>query len=387
MPYPVPGLRVIVTVLWLVVIDAIIMIALEFKASEPVMLAILAPQVPLAYLVARLAVARARRGDVPDWLRTLTRLGQIALRSKREHFSSSPSAQLWFEWRQYGRVLPWLVGILLPFEAAMLFLFSQTPAIVFETLFFVLLTPPFMAAFVAATVGKSGESYGVTPLIATRPLTNASLIAVKLRATMWSTLVTWLLILVAIPLALGLSGTAPLVIERAHRLVEVFGMPRAVAIVLLGFLALLASTWKQLVLSLSIGLSGREWVVKATVFVTLTFLAIAVPLAHWISGDRYTMGVLWNAFPSIAAVLAIFKISTATWIAVRLRDRGLVSDRTLVIGAVCWDAAVFGLYSLLVWILPTLIFRTSLLALLAILAIPLARLSAAPLALAWNRHR
>ena len=31
------------------------------------MLAILAPHVPLAYLVARFAVARARRGDVPDW--------------------------------------------------------------------------------------------------------------------------------------------------------------------------------------------------------------------------------------------------------------------------------------------------------------------------------
>ena len=294
---------------------------------------------------------------------------------------------MWFEWRQYGRSLPWLVGILLPFELAMLFPFSQTPAIVFETLFLVLLTPPFMAAFVAATVSKSGDSYGVTPLIATRPLTNASLIAAKLKAAMWSTLATWLLVLVAIPLALRLSGTAPLVIERAHRLVEVFGMPRAVAIVLLGFLALLASTWKQLVQSLYIGMSGREWAVKASVFVALTFLAIVLPLAHWISGDRYAMGVLWNAFPSIAAVLVIFKISTAAWIAVRLRDRRLVSDRALVIGAVCWDAAVFALYGLLVWILPTLLFRTYLLALLAILAIPLARLSAAPLALAWNRHR
>jgi hypothetical protein len=280
-----------------------------------------------------------------------------------------------------------LVGILLPFEAAMLFLFSQTPAIVFETLFVVLFTPPFMAAFVAATVSKSGDSHGVTPLIATRPLTNASLIAAKLKAAMGSTLATWLLVLVAIPLALRLSGTAPLVIERAHRLVEAFGMPRSAAIVLLGFLALLASTWKQLVQSLFIGLSGREWVVKASVFVAMTFLAVVLPLAHWIGGNRYAMGVLWNALPSIAAVLAVVKISMAAWIAVRLRDRGLVRDRTLVLGAACWDAAVFALYGLLVWIFPTLIFRAYLLALLAILAVPLARLSAAPLALAWNRHR
>ena len=66
MSYPSRGLRVIVTVLWLATIDAIIMLALNLKASELVMLAILAPHVPLAYLVARSAVARARRGDVPE---------------------------------------------------------------------------------------------------------------------------------------------------------------------------------------------------------------------------------------------------------------------------------------------------------------------------------
>src|SRR6266849_8854428 len=69
MSYPLRGLRVIITVLWLVAIDTVVMVALKSKASEPVMLAILAPHVPLAYLAARFAVSRGRRGDVPDWLR------------------------------------------------------------------------------------------------------------------------------------------------------------------------------------------------------------------------------------------------------------------------------------------------------------------------------
>src|SRR5258708_22923685 len=73
MPYALPGLRVIVTVLWLAVIDAVVFLALHYKAPEPVMLAILAPHVALAYLVARFAVARARRGDVPDWRGILPR--------------------------------------------------------------------------------------------------------------------------------------------------------------------------------------------------------------------------------------------------------------------------------------------------------------------------
>src|SRR6266446_6549236 len=189
MPYPLPGLRVIVTVLWLVMIDAVILLALHYKASEPVMLAILAPHVPFAYLTARFAVARARRGEVPDWRGVFARLGRIAdvLPRRRERFPSPGRAQAWFEWRRHGRSLPALVGILLPFELALLFVFSDTPAIVFEILAGVLLTPPFMAAFVAATVGKSNhpgsDSYGVTPFIATRPLTSASLVAAKLKAT------------------------------------------------------------------------------------------------------------------------------------------------------------------------------------------------------------
>src|SRR5436190_5458211 len=90
MSYPLRGLRVIITVLWLAAIDAVIMLALNLKASELVMLAILAPHVPLAYLVARSAVARARRGDVPDWRRGFARAGQTAdaLPRRRDHFHS-----------------------------------------------------------------------------------------------------------------------------------------------------------------------------------------------------------------------------------------------------------------------------------------------------------
>jgi hypothetical protein len=99
------------------------------------------------------------------------------------------------------------------------------------------------------------------------------------------------------------------------------------------------------------------------------------------------MAALWNAFPFIAAVLVCFKVSAAAWIATRLYDSRLLSDRTLVIGAACWAVVVFALYGLLAWLFPTLLVRSYLLALVAILEIPLVRLAAAPLALAWNRHR
>jgi hypothetical protein len=379
MPYPARGLRVIITVLWLAVIDAVVMVALELKASEAVMLVILAPHVPLAYLTARSAIARARRGDVADW-----RTSPERLRRGQETFSSSGSAQAWFEWRQHGRSLPALTAILLPFELALLFIFKDTPAIVFETLAGVLLTPPLMAIFAAATVG---DSHGLTPFIATRPLSNAALIAAKLRTTIRSTLAAWLLVVIAVPVALQLSGTSTLVMDWIREGIKVMGMRREVVLALLVFFALLASTWKQLVQSLYVRLSGREWLIKASVFLPLSVLAVAFPLSHFVLRSRVAIAALWNSFPWMLALLVCLKSAAAAWVAVQLRATRLLSDRTLILGALCWNAAVFALYALLAWLLPALLFRRYFLVLVAILAVPLARLSAAPLAVAWNRHR
>ncbi len=393
MPYGLRGLRVIVAMLWLATIDAVVLLALHYNARETVMVAGLAPLIPLAYLVARFAVARARRGEVPDWWGAFARVGQIAdvPSNRRAYFPSPARAQAWFEWRRHGRSLPALVVMVLPFELALLFGASDTPGLVFVVLIGVLLTPPFMAGFAAATVSKSNpyvsDSYGVTPFIATRPMTSADLIAAKLKATIWSTLATWLLVLLAIPLALTLSETWPVVTERYTRLSGAIGTPRAVIIVLLMISGLIASTWKQLVQTLYIGLTGREWLIKGSVFLTLTFLVVIGPVVDWIISNSDVQAALWDALPAIAAVLVFLKMSAAVWIATRLYQSRLLSDRTLVTGAACWCIVVLALYGLLVWFLSTPFFPRYLLALVAILAVPLARLSAAPLALAWNRHR
>ena len=392
MPYPLPGLRIIVTVLWLGTIDAIALLALQFKAHEPLMLGILAPQLPLAYLAARFAVARARRGDVPDWrgaFAWLTQITRVPSR-RRQPFRSPASAQAWFEWRRHGRSLPAWVAILLPFELILLWAAGDSTSLVFTILLGVLLTPPFMASFAAATVSKSSanasDAYGVTPFIATRPLTNAELIVAKLKMAVWSTLVAWLLVLVAVPLALKLSGTSAVVLDRWRRLSEVVGTPRALVLLLLILSGCIASTWKQLVQSLYIGLTGRASLIKGSVFLVLGFFFLFGPFAEWIIDSR-RLGELWSALPLIFAILVCFKMIAAVWITTKLYRGRLVSDRMLVTGAGCWSLAVLALYGVLVWLLDTPHIPHYLLMLLAILAIPLARLSAAPLALAWNRHR
>ncbi|HUE86159.1 MAG TPA: hypothetical protein VMO26_08780 [Vicinamibacterales bacterium] len=394
MPYGLPGLRVVVTVLSLAALDAAVILAIHYEASERVLVALLAPQLPLAYLAAHYAVARARRGDVPDWRGRLVwrRHAVGAVTRPSAHFRSAARAQSWFEWRRHGRSLPALVGMLLPFELALLFIpGNDTAAVVFTILLAVLLTPPVMAGFVAATVRKPNpdgrDAYGVTPFIATRPVTSAALVAAMLRVAAWSTLAAWALALGAIALALTLSGTWPPVIEEARRVMAPLGTARANALGLLGFSGLLISTWAMLVQSLYIGLSGREWIIKANGLLTLLIVLVIPPAAEWISENGAAQVALWNTWPWVLAVLAGVKMAAASWVAVRLSSNRLVSDTALVIGAACWVAVVLALYGVLVWFADTPFIPRAILALVAILAIPLARVSAAPLALAWNRHR
>src|SRR2546426_276525 len=155
MPYGLPGIRLIVAVLCLAALETVVLVAIHFKAGEPTMVAILGPQVPLAYLVARFAVARARRGEVPDWRGMFSPAsGHAGLAPGADHFPSPARAQAWFEWRRHGRSLPALVGLLLPFELALLWLAKDAAAFVFEILFLVLITPPFMGALPGGAGGQ-----------------------------------------------------------------------------------------------------------------------------------------------------------------------------------------------------------------------------------------
>ena len=378
MPYPLRGLRVALTMVWLAVIDAIVLIALELKASETTMLLLLAPHVPLAYFAAKFAVSRARRGDVPDW----TLFARSTVAAVRRPFASAARAQEWFEWRQHGRSLPILVAIILPLALSMLFLFSDTPVVVGETLVAVLLTPPLMATFVAASAGS-----GFPPFLATRPMSDVALIAPKLKVAMWSTLAAWMLVILAIPIALQWSGTTYVVTDVARGMSGTFGVPRAIAIAALVLVTLVLSTWKRLVQSLYIGMSGRPWMVKTSVFGTLVLLAVGVPLLMWILENRAATARVWSALPWLLVSFAGLKLVAASMVATRLYDSKLLSARTLVLVAISWNVLVFALYGLMLWIVPELVVRSYVIVLVAILMVPFARVSAAPLALAWNRHR
>lgn len=395
MPYGAPGLRVVVSVLVLWVIDAIVLLALQFKAPEWVVVAITAPQIPLAYAVARVAIARARRGVVPDWgLLWGTRDSLPAARSPQPEVRnarwSAARSQSWYEWRRNGRSLPVWVAIILPLELLLLWTAGTATSLSILIVLGALLTPVILATFAAMAVSKSGGSgsdYRLTPFIATRPCTDAQLLAAKLSMTIRSTLAAWTLVLLAIPIAVYCSGTWPALLDWSRHVVLTIGASRAIVLLVVILAAMMLSTWRQLVQSLCFGLTGNERLIKGSVFVSLTLASLLGPLAFWIV-DTERIGVVWSAIPLVLVMLVCAKMLAAGWVASRLaRDGGPLNEQTLIAGAMWWTVAVLVLYGVLAWLTDTPHIPRYVVMLLAILFVPLARLSAAPLAIARNRHR
>jgi hypothetical protein len=390
MPYGLRGIRVLAATVVLITLDTLVIVAIELKVSEGVLIAFLVPQLPLAYLAACRALVLARKGHVPDW--ALFNRGRSARARPQPPFSSPARAQFWFEWRRHGRSLPMLVAMVLPFELGLPFITGYgSRTFIFELLLFVLVTPIVMAGFAGATVSKANpfgrEVYGVTPFIATRPLTSAGMIGAKLKVAMLSTLATWLLVPVAVAIGFSWSGADSVLIDWARWFVDAVGAPRAIAATLLVLGFLIAATWMMLVQGLYVGLTGREWLVKTAGFVGLVVVMLLGPLYEWISDNAGVQTWLWDWWRVFPAGLVIVKVSAAIWIAIRLSRSGLLSDRALVLGAAGWTLTVLALYGALVWWADTDLLPRYVFALLAILAVPLVRVAASPLALAWNRHR
>lgn len=390
-PYPYRGMRVVVSIALLISIDIVVFTAIEYKASESTMLLLLAPFVPLAYLAALSAVRRARRGDVPDWHIT-ERAGPASTRpAAARDFASAARAQLWFEWRQYGRSLPLLVAIVLPVGLSLLFLFRESTLIVVEIVVASLLAPPFMAIFVAATVGKSSsnasESYGMTAFIATRPVEDRALVVAKWQAALLSTLAAWTIVAVVVPVALLWSDAAAPILDIARKVDEALGRPRAITLGFLVLAGLVGSTWKQLVQGLYIAMSGRDWAVKGMTFGTLVLVTVGFLALGWILDSRYRFAVAMSAIPWLMAALIALKLLLATRVMQRGAERGLFTRTQLVFAAIVWDVCVLAVYGVLALILPEILFRRHHLLLVAMLVVPFVRFAAAPVAIAGNRHR
>jgi hypothetical protein len=343
------------------------------------MVAILVPQIVAAYVIGYWAVGRARRGIVPEW-----RVGRIEAGERKQQppFSSATRAQAWFEWRRHGRTLPTMVLFVVPCELALLFLpGNHTAGMVFFILFVVVITPPFLA-MMAAPAMSNFSTHG-----ATRPMTTVQLVVAKLEMTAWSTALAWLITGLFTVAFLEMSGTMALVAGKMRDYEEVSGMARAIVVPLVVLAALVLWTWRSLVQSLCIGLTGNPWLIRSTVLAALTGLCFLFPVLWAVVSNDRIQKFVWDYLPLMLAALVSLKMTAAAWVAIRLHDRGVMTSRAIVGGIAAWLVAAALLYALLAWIGDSPIFPFYFVASIAILMVPLARLAAAALALAWSRSQ
>jgi hypothetical protein len=250
------------------------------------------------------------------------------------------------------------------------------------------LMPLLVVGVLSVEAGKltpDGKGYAVPSFLATRPVTTATLVGVKLRALGLTTLVLWGLTLAVALVWAALAGKYG---ELARHWADWYGPGlRGLSAFILALGGLLVLTWTQAVRGLWIGLGGRVWVVWLALVFGLGFLIAAAMAAGWLNRHPQRSRELLDALPLLLGGLVALKLLAAAAVASRVVRRGLLSGRALAVALGAWAALVAGLTASSWWLLPADLVRLSVLAGVVVLAVPLTQSLLAPLALDWNRHR
>jgi len=398
LPFGLPWLRLLVAIVVLTVMArAPVFIALignetVTSANEGVVLnAVASTLIPIAYLAAWVGVSRARCGESPDWLRIFRTLHLNSLsRRKRPPFASAMQSQVWYEWRLRG------VGYVMTVACVLALLLGLAVVLHHKigwelndsVLFLVipLLIAPLWGLYSGAS-GKAIRSAQLTTFAATRPMTNTAIVGAKFRAAGRAALFAWAIVIITTAIWVAYCGGYRNLGRMWDTLVHRHGHDRVVVSCALFAIGAVLMTWRALAIGQWAGLTGRVWVMNAQpiVFAFITLQGL-YETAMWNVNVPRRERIL-ELLPWILTTLIALKLMLAAVSLRTLHRRGELAARTIAWILVCWCVVATTLAGVLIWLVPSEIVRPRTVVMWVILFVPLARLSVAPLALAWNRHR
>jgi hypothetical protein len=297
---------------------------------------------------------------------------------------------VWLEWQLRGRVyvlsvVAW-VGMMMAIS-----LLTETSDTARSNQGIVFLLIPILAgAFYASCFGIVGDSVRPAPLtafLATRPLSNSAVVVAKLRASALAAAAAWVFAVAALAGWWAFTGGHRDLSRLWERGVEFVGVPRMVGGCVLLAVGPVLVIWRMMVASLWTGLTGRTWVIIAQQAVAFGILLQG--LYEWTTWNAYPdrRDRIFDALPWVAGTAVGLKLLAAGLALRALLRRGEVAPRVLARLLGLWLLTAATLFALLAWVVPSDQVPRYGLALGVVLFLPLARLAAAPLALAWNRHR
>jgi hypothetical protein len=382
--------------------------------SERILIALLSGLAVVAVAAAWVCIARQRcgGGQRRNWLKYFLERIADALPRRNKSFCSPLEAQLWYEWRRAGMLLPSCIGALLILVIAPLSWLLRNEA---GSAVWILMWTLAMPIILAFPLGKGfskadfwSKDLTVPAFIATRPLATGDMIVIKMKVAALSAGISWLLVVAFLSIWLPLwANLAPLTMIRiGFWMAYGHSMWAQYAISALLVAASAFATWKLLVGGMCVGLSGsRKMFITSTAVYCLVpllgFVGLTVLLNHdqeiraWVTQDpnRVLSICVWLA---ALAVIAKFWLAAFSWRRIapaRVRAYLLLwTGATLMLITLVILLWAHGLLSLqlmaLMDSLPVDVYRLrNLMVLLAMLLIPFARLGFAPVALARNRHR
>jgi hypothetical protein len=401
MPFPLPGLRLVVASGLVVGFVVLGIVVGERHLPEGILAGCLLVQWPLAYGLMVVAVHRARRGEGVG-----ARWPSLALpwrsRPRPRSFASVFGALLWL--RRRARVSSFLVmcvicmvvcwptvwfleKVLLEKEWLLAYLdashLSESMAVAWlalSPLLFVLALGMLLGGEVSIHEGPRGADF-----IFIQPVTNWQIIRVKLvAAALWLAGV-WLAVVVT---ALSWAVSRGHLGDMTERVVTMAGGSAQALFLVAGVLAgLFLLSWAHMAAGLCIGLSGRGWVsLVAGCGACIVMMAIgSITIDCCINPVRNQW--LPRILPPALVTLLLLKAVNVSLVWRALLRRGLATRPGLVAVGLAWVVGTMALGGLALWLAPAESISHWLLAAGVVLAVPLARPSLAPLALAWNRHR
>ena len=266
----------------------------------------------------------------------------------RKRFSMPARALAWFDWRRRA----WLSVLVLALVSTGAVTVFPVSAILegagrlpVAALISVGIWPLFMAATAGLSLGRSdfGGTAALSPFHATRPVSTATMVFVKLRVLAGVTLAGFLL---TVPLSILVfqwpKWREMWVNDDFARLMKWLPADGASLWLLIGLvlLALLAATWHAAVGGLALGLTGRERAITIKSILGIVTFFAAISAVFWL----YQYRNYWDAvtpwlYPALALII-LWKLFRAGRSFLELRKSALVNHRQFLALLACWGGVM-----------------------------------------------
>ncbi len=311
--------------------------------------AILMVLLAAAYPLALAGVASDRMGEAwrvwPEGPRVP--LLRQASRSERRPFRSPAQAQLWYEWRNHGLLLPIAVaGILVLLIATSAVAAQADGARTLDNLLILVLTMPiWLAGSVGIVVARFTPFWikdqgAAIPFLAIRPISSNRLVAAKWKAAALSALAAWVVTLVTasvVELAVNHFGTLS---DLWHDWHARFPGGRALAVLALGAYLMPVLLWKQLTDFTPMGLSGRPWIEGVTSILVTIPLMMVVAALIWFPLHPRDLPRFLATLPLLVTLGITLKLAVASWAFNAALRQGLMARRDVAAILTAWLVVV-----------------------------------------------